>query len=500
LRANHSFLTGISKLRRLIIKERIKRVLTVTFLLSLMLNTLALGVQKIGLLRWEGYTVYPILVLVSFAFSLLFGLRTIKSFMDELIEIDVRLGLKERLSTAYECHQLGRKSVFVDGLIEDATSLLGSIKAHEIFPRSFSSVHLCIPLLAAAIVILLSIDLAPTPTKDSATGERLKQIGRKMEEYSKREIQGIKEEAEKPRSDVSRHMENITEELKSKTMTKERLLKSLAALIKEVEAEQTQLAHRLEAELGLEDMVSTPKLKPLQKENVSPNEVKQLREQLEELFEGEVPASLSQDISSLDQNRRLEVFLDDIINEVGFALEVDDEVSFREEEKGVSLGGTFGEGKNNDKEISGGRALAPLESDEVNTERQITSVLGQAKASSKGSGEGDPAPDEVSSYAAGREKSEGGRKPPYQLRSSKGPVLEDRGNSGQGDWYNIHVRSLPAKGKAGLMEEDVIRPYRRELEGALRKEDIPLNYREYIKNYFLSIGLRQEENGDDEGN
>lgn len=465
-----------------------------------MLNTLALGVQKIGLLQWEGYTVYPLLVLVSFAFSLLFGLRTRKSFMEELIEIDVRLRLNERLSTAYEYHQLGRKSVFVDGLIEDATSLLGSIKAHEIFPRSFSSAHLSIPLLAVAIVILLSIDLAPTPTKDGATGERLKKIGRKMEEYSKRKIQGMKEEVEKPRSDVSRHMENIAEELTSQSMTQERLLKSLSALKKEAEAERTQLAHRLEAELGLEDMVSTPRFKPLQKENVSPNDVKQLREQLEELFEGAVPASLSQDISSLDQNRILELFLDDIINEVGFALEVDDEVSFREEEKGLSLGGTFGEGKNNDKEILGGRALAPLESDEVNDERQFTSVLGKTKAASRGSGEGNPAPDEVSSYAAGREKSEGRRKPPYELRSSKGPVLEDRGSSGQGDWYNIHVRSLPAKGKAELMEEDVIRPYRRELEGALRKEDIPLTYREYIKNYFLSIGLRQEEDGDGKGN
>jgi len=500
LRANHSFLTGISNLRRLIIKERIKRVLTVTFLLSLILNTLALGVQKIGLLQWEGYTVYPLLVLVSFASSLLFGLRTRKSFMDELIEIDVRLGLNERLSTAYECHQLGRKSVFVDGLIEDATSLLGSIKADEIFPRSFSLAHLCIPLLAVAIVILLSIDLAPTPTKDSATGERLRQIGRKMEEYSKREIQGMKEEAEKPRSDVSRHMENIAEELKSQSMTKERLLKSVTALKKEVEAERTQLAHRLEGELGLKDMLSTPKFTPLQKENVSPNDVKQLREQLEELFEGAVPASLSQDISSLDQNRRLELFLDDIINEVGFALEVDDEVSFQEEEKGVSLGRTFGEGKNNDKEILGGRALAPLGSDEVNVERQITSVLGQTKAASKGPGEGDSAHDEGFSYAAGREKSEGRRKPPYELRSSKGPILEDRGNSGQGDWYNIHVRSLPAKGKAELIEEEVVRTYRRELEGALRKEDIPLNYREYIKNYFLSIGLGQEEDGDGESN
>jgi hypothetical protein len=496
LRANHAFLTGISKLRRLIIKERIKRVLMVTFLLSLMLNTLALGVQKIGLLRWEGYTVYPLLVFVSFAFSLLFGLRTKQSFMDELIEIDVRLGLKERLSTAYECHQLGRKSVFVDLLVEDATSLLGSIKAHEIFPRSFSSAHLMIPILVASIVILLSIDLTPNPTKGSATGERLKQIGLKMEKYSKRELQGIKEEGGKPRRDLSRHMENITRELKGQSMTEEGLLKSLAALAKEVEAERTQLAQRLEAELGLEDMLSTPMLKPLQKEKGSPNDLEQLREQLEELFEGEVPTSLSQDISSLDQNRRFEQFLKEIINEVGSALAVEDEFSSLKEEKGVSLGMAFEKGKTTDKEISGGRALAPLESNVANGEGYTTPVLGQAKAGSRESDERGQPPDVVPSYAAGRERSEGGTKPPYELRSSKGPVFKDRGLPGQGDWYNVHVRSLPTIGKAGLKEEDIIRPYQKELESALRKEDIPLHYREYIKNYFLSIGLRQEENRD----
>ena len=57
----------------------------------------------------------------------------------------------------------------------------------------------------------------------------------------------------------------------------------------------------------------------------------------------------------------------------------------------------------------------------------------------------------------------------------------------------MHIRSLTTIGKADMEMEEVIRPYRRELESILKKEDIPLNYREYIRNYFLSIGLRGEE-------
>ena len=59
--------------------------------------------------------------------------------------------------------------------------------------------------------------------------------------------------------------------------------------------------------------------------------------------------------------------------------------------------------------------------------------------------------------------------------------------------YNIHIRSVTRIGDATVPEEDITRQYTRELESILQKEDIPLNYREYIKSYFLSIGIESEE-------
>ena len=60
--------------------------------------------------------------------------------------------------------------------------------------------------------------------------------------------------------------------------------------------------------------------------------------------------------------------------------------------------------------------------------------------------------------------------------------------------YVIHIRSLTAIGQSRVEPEDIIRNYQQEIEGILQKEDIPLNYREYIKHYFISIGLKTEEN------
>ena len=49
-------------------------------------------------------------------------------------------------------------------------------------------------------------------------------------------------------------------------------------------------------------------------------------------------------------------------------------------------------------------------------------------------------------------------------------------------------------GEARVKEEEIFRTYRKEVEGILQKEDIPANYREYIKNYFISIGMNTKEN------
>jgi hypothetical protein len=110
-------------------------------LLALIFNTVALGLQKTGIFQWEGHAVYPLLLLISLAFSTLYHLRRKRSFKDTLIDIDIRLDLKERLTTVYEYHQLGRKSLFMDRLIKEAISLLATLRGKQIFPRQFTTVH-----------------------------------------------------------------------------------------------------------------------------------------------------------------------------------------------------------------------------------------------------------------------------------------------------------------------------------------------------------------------
>ena len=141
------FHNSISRLRRQIILRRIKWTFAAGFLLWLTFILIALAAQEKGLIHLEIYVTYSLLGLLAFAMLAIYMLRIKKTFMNDLIEIDTRLGLKERLSTAYEYHQLDRKSIFVDLLKIDATNRLTNIKIRQALPRPISMTLFLVPLL-----------------------------------------------------------------------------------------------------------------------------------------------------------------------------------------------------------------------------------------------------------------------------------------------------------------------------------------------------------------
>ena len=111
---------------------------------------------------------------------------------------------------------------------------------------------------------------------------------------------------------------------------------------------------------------------------------------------------------------------------------------------------------------------------------------------------GDDLQDEVGrpdghSASAGRARSTGANKPNHELKKTPGPALQDKMTTSRAKSYLIQIRALTEIGEARLNEEEIFQTYRQEVESILQKEDIPKNYREYIKNYFISIGINTDE-------
>jgi hypothetical protein len=456
LSTDFEFKTRISKLRRLIVRKSIAKILRATLLLALIFNTVALGLQKTGVFQWEGYAVYPLLLLISFAFSTLYHLHRKKSFKETLIDIDIRLDLKERLTTVYEYHQLGKRSLFMDRLKKESISLLGTLRGKQIFPRHFTIVHLLIPVFTIMFILVLTVDLSPRASKqERATTERLRQIGIELEKYAKRARPEKAEAKKQTKKELVEQMKAIARALQEGSMKEKRLLKSLDGIMNRSESERKRLTRRLREELGLGDISSIPGVQDLQKDKPNPTELARLKKELKDLFGGEVPPSISQDISNLALHHEIAQFLKGTMEDVGS--------KFKEETT---------------QELSASMSRPPGRTED------------RPEAA-----EDRPAGDEESLSTAGRGKAEVEKQAPYDLVRLKRPALKDKGVSGRGDRYNTSVRSLPAIGRARLKEEEIIRAYQKEFESVLRKEDIPLLYREYVKQYFLSIGIGKEPEG-----
>jgi hypothetical protein len=98
------------------------------------------------------------------------------------------------------------------------------------------------------------------------------------------------------------------------------------------------------------------------------------------------------------------------------------------------------------------------------------------------------------SVSAGRAQSKAENESSHELEKAPGSVSQDKMRPSPAKSYLIQIRALTDIGEVRLTEEEVFQTYRKEVESILQKEDIPINYREYIKNYFISIGINTEEN------
>ncbi len=488
------FRSQISGLRRSAFLKLVERLLTMVLLFVLFFYSLDLILLRTLFVGSSGFFLYCFPA--SAALWIVYTWIRRKSLMHELIEIDHRLQLKEKLSSAYECHQLGSRSPLAALLIEDVSKLLTGIDRRTLFPRKFSMVHVSILLLAAMAIVLRLFDFTPDVSPQTLLNrEKISQIGSMIEQYSKKERKKAVKDRKKAGKELFREMDKLARNLQKPSISRERAIKSLGRLLERVEAEGNRLANSLGNQLNQGDIARTPMLKPIQRERITPNELKQLKDQLGKLFKGGIPPSISRDISQLAQQRRNEEFLNKAMTEFR---------SLSQERRNSSGSETENESVVERIERRGNTEEGKTAKDSKAT-RSDPDSKGK-KASSRGTiaseMKKDPAGDlrnpleqfgPNSMTSAGREKAEGNKKSPYELESSKSSAVKHLGIFGDGAWYNMHIRTLTTIGRMNAKEEEMIRSYQRDLDNALLKEEIPLNFREYIKNYFLSIGLRKEE-------
>ena len=414
--------------------------------------------------------------------------------MTVLIDIDRRLKLQDRLSTAYEYLKFKKKTEFSDLLMNDAAAKLHQLDNRQLVPAGFSWLHLlAISLLIINIFLFLSIFSSSDFKSARQEFQKIENAGKLLKNYTISRIDNKAVQKSKPQSVYAKKLAQLSNKFNDSSRPIEERITALDGFLKEVQSEQTRLANELGARLDSAGIKELPILKIPDPANLSSSQLEKLKRLLNRTLNTRMPDAISGNIESLQELDSIEKFLSRIVDDLK------DDRPFSDDSA------EFAANKKRTSESTEMLEIPPDGSDSQHPDGQFSDHSRSAAGRSDQPGSGKLQknghdlqdgmdPPEGYSTSAGRAVSKEENTSSYELEKAPGAAIQDKMASSEAKSYLIHIRALTDIGEARLKEEEIFQTYRKEVESILLKEDIPINYREYIKNYFISIGIHTEEN------
>jgi hypothetical protein len=494
--AETSFTSQISQIKRRMAFQAMQRVVlnALLFFLAIGIAYFILNLAGVTNNRIKGaWLALP--MAISLSAAIIISLATRSKFLNALIDIDRRLKLQDRVSTAYEYFKLKKKTDFAELLINDAAVKLRQFSRQQLLPFRFSWLHLlAIILLFINILLYSGILFRPDFKSTRRELEKMEAAGRLLKDYMIKRIADQTAPQSKPRSGHAKKLAQISHKLNDRSEPFEQRLGALNSFLQEVEGERTRLAQELAARLDSAAIEQLPVPQTPDLANFSSSQLEKLKGLLSKTLNNRVPESIDQNIESLQELDNLENLLSRIIDDLeADRAQTDDAAQFAgiegertpqstetPENQTDAPGSQYPTGKLSDRDPNSGNRV-----DHRNFREGPRTAAGLPDGME---------PPQGYSNAAGNAKSNQENQASRDLAKTQSPASQDKLVSSPAKTYLIHVRALTDKGEARVKEEDIFRTYRQEVESILQKEDVPVNYREYIKNYFIAIGINTEEN------
>ena len=458
------------------------------FLLS---YTAALILEMTGLGQYRhAIGFYIISAGISLVASLGYIYAKRNRFQKILIDLDSRLDLNDTITTAYEYQSMRKASVFKTKLLEDAVRKLSYHSVRQLLPGRYSFIHILFVILILTNAMLLFMDRFSFASKQAEPElDSRSAVTRLPMQRVVPKKRTLKKKAPQPSPKTNRTLEKYTQQLNHPSMTREKMVSSLNEMLQEIQSEHTLLA---------KDVNPTTQTANIDRQTIQSLQNKQnlSLQRLKELFQGilsdKVSEKIDTDTAMLEEHQRFENLLSQIIDSID-RME-SDQIGAQEssEQAGSKTSRQRRQKKPNKDDASGDPNDLGSEGNQPTEDFAGGAYPGQ-DPDFFGDGEDYREDWEDFSDSPGHAKSKSKQNASDELEGKKGPALQDKTISAKREDYSVHIRSLTSIGKATVEREDVPREYHQEIEGILQKEDIPLNYREYIRNYFISIGLRKDE-------
>jgi hypothetical protein len=487
--------------------SRIKRRVAVTAARDVLLNAglIFLALQLISsIAAMTGLTDagvqgawYMVSIGISFSAAGFIVFATRRDFLRVLVDIDRRLRLQDRLSTAYEYCKFKKDAEFAELLMQDAAAVLRRLKGRQLLPAGFSWRHFIFIMLLLADAAFYMTDYPVSRLKSVRLEPKAIEHARALlQNYTFSRLENRTGPPTGRQAAFSRKLEQLGNRLDDRSLTSGERLAALADTLKEVQAERQRLADALDSRLKAAGIQGLSVRQIPAPENLLPDQAAKFKELLNKALNSPLPDAANKDIESLEKlesiARVLSRLMDDARKDRSEIAEstapADDKIQASQ-----AGGGLDKDRDDRMRSTQDGRNAGP---DRSSPDRSGEPGSGRPQ-DNDGALRDEPGLREGNSASAGRSEAEGEEKSSAEIEKSAGPAMTDKMASSPVKSYLIHIRALTDSGEARLKEKDIRRTYGREVESILQKEDIPLNYREYIKNYFMSIGLNTEENADE---
>ncbi len=490
------FAHRISALRRRIFWQRVAQFLLFAGLSAGSLSTLIIVSERFGWISLsKDATFYAVIAGVSavIASVAIFLLR--KPLSERLIEFDTRLRLRDELSTAYEYQCSGKSALFAPALIRNAGQRLSQLDFAKLLPFPLLKFALWCGGLLLIHLSLLMVDgkIFPVVAPETNQSAQARQETIPPEKLTTSSNKRREQRRQKEQRELFQKMNELAQNLENREMPKQEFASAAKELLQDVQSQQDQL---LEASDGSQTLDNLP-IKQLPSA-MSPEQLQNMEKLLGRMLqEGGAQDGANSPVGQEELDN-----LRNALSEMAQNFEQGDDSGERDG-KPTQSAGQDGDATENtassdtpdgsESSRSGANAQTNAESGDERGSEQGEASFGEGMPIDQQFGDQGQDSDRDGSANAGLEKGDNQRYEPSKIDASKGQVVADKINPATEHDYSAHIRSVTRIGNANAPTKEVIRPYRQELESVLQQEKLPLNYREYIKNYFLAIGVTPEQ-------
>lgn len=474
--------------------KRIKRLLWVKQCLITSINTgaiflifylILMGVQylPISMIR-KTHNLYPYLLLLAIAISFLFSWIKGEKLQTSLINLDQHFGYKDCLSSAYEKYQHDKKSPFFPYLIHHAVGYLQKLKLKHIIPMQVVSVQLWLIGILTLFILLFMILPIPGLRSQSISHQKVVHtMNQTIENYIQKKDKKISHNMEKHKKKYFDEIHRLVKSYHQRALPNPVFKQKMGSLLDEISSDQKKWHAELGKQLENYNLQGVGGAPAVNQMLLAIGDLDKLREAMNKVFKDGIPEPLNNLLEKMESSQELKNLVQGLTNtaisEKDASENSSDALTKGDKQSDPNDQSLADQANNVANETGKGR-----DNSEIKSNKNDPSQSGNANdADADGQGTG--------SYSVGKGKGKSDKPTsPLSFNKNNGPVYNDRTASAPAKTYNMHIRSLTEIGTARTPEEEITRVYRREVESILEKEELPRNYRHYIKNYFLSIGYR----------